>query len=281
MALRGNQLLPWLLSGTLLVAALGLVAVKIQESRRHIYVGQPRLPEHPEAPWVQLFRDAKIAIRAGQWTVAKARLLELQNSNPDFPELKDYLERVEKEIPNQEHLDAAQKALAEKNLNLAQLELDAISADTTMFEQVGKLKRELQEATEAQAREAQQPSPDPVTTDVTQDPAPPPPHSEKSAKAANALYQKAVKAKSARKWALAVEYARQTLQEDPHHEGALRLIAELKEKAKELASSPVEASSHDSGPEEMIRKFRTVVEMTEPGDPLHEKAKAWLEKLEK
>jgi tetratricopeptide (TPR) repeat protein len=267
------------------VAALGLVVVKIQEARRNIYVGQPRVPEHPRDPTAQLFMDAKIAIRAGQWTVAKARLLELQNQRPDYPGLKDYLERVEKEIPNQEHLDTAQKALAEKNLNMAQLELEAISADTTMFEQVGKLKRELQEATEAQAREAQareaqQPSSDPVTTDVIQDPAPPPPHGEKSAKAANALYQRAVKAKSAHKWALAVEYAHQALQEDPHHEGALRLIAELKEKAKGILTSPIEAS-HDGDPEEAIAKFRTVVEMTEAGDPLHEKAKAWLEKMER
>ena len=99
MALRGNQLLPWLLSGRSLVAALGLVAVKIQEAWRDTYVGQPRVPEHPRDPTAQLFMDAKIAIRAGQWTVAKTRLLELQNQRPDYPGLKDYLERVEQGDP--------------------------------------------------------------------------------------------------------------------------------------------------------------------------------------
>ena len=95
-----------------------------------------------------------------------------------------------------------------------------------MFEQVGKLKRELQEATEAQVpRGPGEAQSNPLRTlsprMSSQDPAPPPPHGEKSAKAANALYQRAVKAKSARKWALAVEYAHQALQEDPHHEGAV------------------------------------------------------------
>jgi tetratricopeptide (TPR) repeat protein len=73
---------------------------------------------------------------------------------PDYPGLQDYLERVEKELPNQQHLQAAQAALAEKKLAVAKTELDKISADTRMFELVSNAKRSLADAIGAQTKEA-------------------------------------------------------------------------------------------------------------------------------
>ncbi|MFL5345870.1 MAG: hypothetical protein ACJ8AT_13850 [Hyalangium sp.] len=120
MARRRRQLLPWIFSGALLVAAVGLVVAKLEESTYH---GRPReIDDPPMDPAQRSFQDIK---------------------------------RVEKESSNQEHLTAAQTALAEKKLAEAKAELDNINPDTLMFEQVSKQKRALQDAAEARVREAQ------------------------------------------------------------------------------------------------------------------------------
>lgn len=109
----------------------------------------------PTRPRDSAFQQAKSLIREGRWVEAKARLLELQALEPHYPGLVGYLERVEKELPNQEHLAAAKAALATKMLAVAKAQLDQISKDTTMFEQVHQLKRELRDAATARVSEAE------------------------------------------------------------------------------------------------------------------------------
>ncbi|HYH98570.1 FHA domain-containing protein [Hyalangium sp.] len=139
----------------LVLAAAGLIVIQVgkQAEREQLYQEQ-LLQAELRKKLATMFQEAKNDIREGRYTEAKTRLLELQGMARDYPGLADYLQQVDKEIPNQEHLKAAQAALAEKKLALAKSESDKITAETTMFEQVNKLKRELAEASEAQAKEA-------------------------------------------------------------------------------------------------------------------------------
>ncbi|HYI03074.1 tetratricopeptide repeat protein, partial [Hyalangium sp.] len=101
-----------------------------------------------------LLQQAKDHIRANRWPEARAQLLQLQTEAPDHPNLADYLAHVQKEVPNHEHLKAAQAALTEKKLAVAKSELDKVSADTLMHEQVNELKRDLPRAVDSRLREA-------------------------------------------------------------------------------------------------------------------------------
>ncbi|HEX8701004.1 MAG TPA: FHA domain-containing protein, partial [Myxococcaceae bacterium] len=102
----------------------------------------------------KIFQDAKNHIREGRWPEAKTLLLQLKEQAPDMAQVQDYLDRAEKEIPNLEHLNAAQASLKERRLGATKVSLDKITADTGMYDQVAKLKREMREAADLQAREA-------------------------------------------------------------------------------------------------------------------------------
>jgi tetratricopeptide (TPR) repeat protein len=142
--------------GMLLVAAAsGLVVIQMQKKAQQdaLILQQQQQAEHRKK-LATMFQEAKNHIREGKWTEAKTRLLELQVVAADYPGLQDYLQQVEKELPNQEHLQAAQAALAAKKLAEAKAALDKISADTTMFELVNNLKRQLKDTIDERAKEA-------------------------------------------------------------------------------------------------------------------------------
>ncbi|KFE58935.1 FHA domain protein [Hyalangium minutum] len=87
--------------------------------------------------------------------VAPVREKERQRvASPSQPGLQDSLTQVEKEIPNHAHLRAAQAKLMDQKLAAAKAELDAISPDTTLFEQVNALKRQLRAAADKGMAEA-------------------------------------------------------------------------------------------------------------------------------
>jgi tetratricopeptide (TPR) repeat protein len=141
---------------------LGVLSAAIVGTVAGIFVLKPSRPPRvlvpepvPRRPETSAFQQAKNLIREGKWVEARARLLELQALAPDYPGIGDYLARVEKEIPNQEHLTAAKAALAAKMLAMAKGQLDQISVDTTMFEPVNQFKRELKDTADARVREAQ------------------------------------------------------------------------------------------------------------------------------
>lgn len=139
----------------LVLAGAGLVVVKMRKDA----IAQVELARRMEdikhhEQLAAIFEDAKKHIRENKWVDAKAKLVELQAADPEYGGLKDYLERVDKEIPNQEHVTAAQAALTEKKLAVAKSELDKVTQDTTMFELVGKLRRQLQDTADAQTKEA-------------------------------------------------------------------------------------------------------------------------------
>jgi tetratricopeptide (TPR) repeat protein len=124
---------------------------------RDFFRGKPPPPIRPvpSDPRPILFQEAKNLIRAERWVEARARLLELQALAPEYPAIGDYLARVEQEIPNQQHLMAAKEALEAKTLAVAKAQLDQVSPNTTMFERVAQLKRQLRDTADARVQEAQ------------------------------------------------------------------------------------------------------------------------------
>lgn len=155
--IRGpKQLAAWILSGGLLVAALVLAGQRIFFTPGPVCTLPSPTPLDQSDKLAALFQEAKTFIRQGKWTDAKAKLLELQAAAPDYPLLSDYLKRAEEELPNQQHLEAAREALAQRNLVKTQAELNKVSQDTTMFEEVSKLRRTLQETVDSRVREAKE-----------------------------------------------------------------------------------------------------------------------------
>jgi tetratricopeptide (TPR) repeat protein len=139
----------------MVLAGAGLVVLKMRKdaiAQIELARRMEEIKRHEQL--AAIFEDAKKHIRENKWAEAKGRLVELQQADPEYGGLKDYLERVEKEIPNQEHVAAAQAALAEKKLGVVKTELDKVTQDTTMFELVGKLRRQLQDSADAQTKEA-------------------------------------------------------------------------------------------------------------------------------
>ncbi|MDY7229442.1 FHA domain-containing protein [Hyalangium rubrum] len=153
-AQRKKKIIIGSVAGVIIVAGLGLVGLKMrqkaaEEARTAVSLRKAQVRQENAA----VFQDAKNHIREGRWTEAKALLLELQEKSPDMG-LQDYLDRVEKEIPNQERVVAAEAALKEKRLAVAKGELDKVTPDTQMYEQVNKLKRELRDTSDSQAKAA-------------------------------------------------------------------------------------------------------------------------------
>jgi tetratricopeptide (TPR) repeat protein len=332
------------------------------------------------SPRDEAFQAIKNLIREGKWVEAKARLQEFKVLEPNYPSLVDYLAQAEKEIPNQEHVTAAKAALAAKMLAVAKAQLDQVSVDTTMFELVAQLKRELKDTADARVREAQalldagqhaqaaailadvvaafpedrlarasferaqslsvvdtgSRAWDLVVRDFMQGEissavvlaeacAPQVPRCKSGLKdlkefsrllkkledlsldqltrlveldlqitggtspcratekvrvrQAKILYKNASAARARGAWARATEFARLTLQADPGHRGAARILEEMRGKARELFFRGYGPAT--TSPEESLRLYRQVMAMTPPDDALHQKARAWIEKLQR
>jgi tetratricopeptide (TPR) repeat protein len=153
-AARKKKIMVGALVGVLVVAGAGLVVLQMrQQAIAEIKEREALAAAERRKQLDAVFQDAKNMIREGKWTAAKERLIELQEMAPEM-ELQDYLGRAEKEIPNQAHIDAAQAALKDKKLAVAKAELDKVTEDTQMFDLVAKMRRELQDAVSAQAKEA-------------------------------------------------------------------------------------------------------------------------------
>ncbi|ATB34509.1 FHA domain-containing protein [Melittangium boletus DSM 14713] len=380
-----------LISAGVFVVLVGLlVAIKVKQQQDADAWRAEALAAQEQREQVEgLFQDAKNLIRDGKWADAKTRLLELQEAQPDHPQLQDYLTRVEKEIPNQAAIDAAKTALEKDQLGTAATSLAKVSKDTQLFESMGTLRRTLQDKADKRAREAlsmleqkQIDQAKAITDDILvaipthrdakvineqaarligiRDAPPPPPVAPPTVKpwdqaverfrdgdlngamamanacagrspqcktlmtsltdfgnlykkveeldvkglsrlmdldkkitngrssklignagkrAANLFYKMASSAKVAGQWGRAMENAQRALQADPGHVGASAIVTEMRGKAKDVYWGAY--AIKDSSPEDALPKFRDVVNMTPPDDELHQKAKVWVEKLQR
>lgn len=138
----------------MLVGLLAIMKVKQQQEAEALRQKAVAAQQH-RAEIDALFQDAKNLIRDGKWSDAKAKLLELQEVEPTHTQLPDYLARVEKEIPNQEALDAASGALEKDQLAVAATALNKVSKDTQLFEKVRTLRTTLNDKADKRVRAAQ------------------------------------------------------------------------------------------------------------------------------
>lgn len=86
-----------------------------------------------------LFQEGKSLVRDGKWVDAKVKFEALVERAPQYPGVQDYLNRTNVEIPNQEHLLAAEKALSENRIAAASAALEKVSRDTQQFEKLRQL----------------------------------------------------------------------------------------------------------------------------------------------
>ncbi|HEX8703408.1 MAG TPA: hypothetical protein VF815_31520 [Myxococcaceae bacterium] len=339
----------WGLVGTFGVALAGGAVLGVKSRQRS---AEPVKPVEPPRPRQQdrLFQQAKNHIRENRWHEARASLLELRSVAPDSPGLPDYLDLVDRELPNADHLSAAQTALAEKNLAVAQAELEKISPDTRMFEQVVALKRELRNAEEAQQLEAEEdmscdfratPPPAPVDPwqqavavfkrqdlkgaaalaracasrnprcksglkeleefnklagrldrlkaqelrrlltlhqQLTENSGSSPLFTLAAFRVSEVFYSSALEAKAKGQWTQAMRDVQTVLQADPSHAGAATLLSELRARAKDFFLRGY--AFKDSDPSEAREYFQRVIALTPPDDEAHQKAQAWLRKLQ-
>jgi tetratricopeptide (TPR) repeat protein len=146
-----------LLTAAVFVMLVGLLAImKVKQQQEAEALRQKALAAQQHRAEIDaLFQDAKNLIRDNKWADAKAKLLELQEVEPSHGQLPDYLARVEKEIPNQEALDAAKGALEKDQLAAASSALNKVSKDTVLFEQVRSLHTALTTKADKRVRDAQ------------------------------------------------------------------------------------------------------------------------------
>jgi len=92
------------------------------------------------------------------------------------------------------------------------------------------------------------------------------------------LFVKASQAKTTGNWTRAIEYARKVLQADPSHIGAQSLQNEARTQAKEVYLRGYQLK--DSSPDEAIKLFKDVMNMTPPDDEFYQKAKSRIQELQ-
>jgi tetratricopeptide (TPR) repeat protein len=96
---------------------------------------------------------------------------------------------------------------------------------------------------------------------------------------AAAFYLKASQSKTTGNWSKAIENARRVLQADSAHAGALNLLSEARNQAKEVYLRGYQLK--DSTPDEAARLFKEVIAMTPKDDEYHQKADARLAEIQK
>ncbi|HYO52977.1 FHA domain-containing protein, partial [Archangium sp.] len=145
-----------ILTAAVFVMLVGLLAVMKVKQQRDTEVEREKaqVAQQRREETDALFQEAKNLIRDGKWADAREKLLELQEVEPNHVQLPDYLARVEKEIPNQEALDAARAALDKEQLAAAASALARVSKDTQLFDTVRSLRTSLSDMADKRVRDA-------------------------------------------------------------------------------------------------------------------------------
>lgn len=147
-----------LLAGVTFAALLivgGAVAAKLAQDREaQLKVSEARARAEAMGKLEGQMQEARNLIRQSQWKEAKAVLEKVKELAPSFQNVGDLLARAEVEIPNQEQLEAAEKATQAGELAKAQAALKKVSADTAMFERVSTVKRGLDDKARVRLVEA-------------------------------------------------------------------------------------------------------------------------------
>ena len=137
----------------LLVAVLGVALVAMVLGGLRLYHLNKQRRELAEQAAVQkarseigaIFQEGKNLVREGRWADAKVKFEEMKEINPDYPTLQDYLDRAEREIPNEAQLKIATAAIAKGQMGPTAGALGKISKDTQLYTQVREVRDHLEE----------------------------------------------------------------------------------------------------------------------------------------
>ncbi|MBX5482007.1 MAG: FHA domain-containing protein [Myxococcaceae bacterium] len=126
------------------VVLIGLIGLKVMAHRRSVLEAEQRAAQEARRRELgNISQEGKNLVREGKWAEAKAKFEEIAQIAPDYPGVQDYIARANIEIPNQQHLIAAEKALSENKLAEAYAELKQVTSDTQQFKQRDELKAKL------------------------------------------------------------------------------------------------------------------------------------------
>jgi len=153
---RLGRRMTWIAAG-LLAGGIGLGGLLLATSSRQHQPGPLDCPGPPEESqeYTRLIQDANHLMREGKWTEARALLLEFEQREPNQGYLGDYLESVEAEISNKQHLVEAAAALSAGQLVKARTKLDAVKSNTMQYELADRLRQQLGDAVDSRVRDAE------------------------------------------------------------------------------------------------------------------------------
>jgi tetratricopeptide (TPR) repeat protein len=145
-----------LIGGAVAVVVLGgLVAAKVVVDRQNeALVAQQQQEAARRGELASVFQEGKNLVRDGKWTDARVKFEEILARSPNYPGVKDYLDRANEEIPNQQHLADADQALNENKLGAAAAALKSVSSTTQQFEKLRAVKSRLDQKLTERLREA-------------------------------------------------------------------------------------------------------------------------------
>ncbi len=127
----------------LLALLVGWKAIDNKRTRERIE--KQRILRAQQEEMAALFQEAKNLVRQGKWSDARAKLQELQETDPDYFEANNvgnYVSIAEREIPNEKAMLEATKALTDKRAGAAATALAKVK-DTTQSRQLEQLKIQL------------------------------------------------------------------------------------------------------------------------------------------
>lgn len=154
-AARQKKVVMWVVLGVLLVVS-SLAGIKFyQAMQQQKLAAEQEAANEKKRALAAHFQEGKNLVREGKWREAKAKFEEMQQLNPDYPTLADYLARADKEIPNQENLALAEQHLDKRELSAAAKALEKVSSDTTSYQQLKALRDRFEEVLDARIKEAQ------------------------------------------------------------------------------------------------------------------------------
>jgi tetratricopeptide (TPR) repeat protein len=154
---RRKKLLIRIGAGVVLVALIfvGWQVKKLQDEKRGAGIRAQQEKVLQQAR--DLNQEGKNLVRDGKWVEAKAKFEQVLEIVPDFGNgtVKQYLERANKEIPVQGHLDNAEAALKNNQLGVAFKELEQCNDTQQQYERRDKLKALLETKMDTKVKDAQ------------------------------------------------------------------------------------------------------------------------------
>jgi pSer/pThr/pTyr-binding forkhead associated (FHA) protein len=159
-AQRRKKRIILLASGVGFLVVLAFVGLGVRTSaRKALEAQQATQLQSRKEELAGRFQQAKNMIREGKWAEASDLLKQLKKEAPNFTEFDPYLDRAQKEIPNEKNLTDAENALQKGDVSAAAEALSKVSQDTQQYQKLTALQQQMESKmlkllTDAQAARA-------------------------------------------------------------------------------------------------------------------------------